>query len=94
MKKTHIFLKEKIGITLDNKDEDDFELLIGSLNETLSSMYGCHIAYDKTEKGANGSGNALKTTFDGFAIFADEANPFNHLVNGILNSISRKKGGH
>ena len=79
MRKTHVFLKDKIGITLDNKDrwscpygctenedEDDFELLIGTLNETLSSMYGCHIAYDKTEK------TGRETTFDGFAIFVDE----------------------
>ena len=66
MRKTHVFLKDKIGITLDNKDEDDFELLIGTLNETLSSMYGCHIAYDKTEK------TGRETTFDGFAISVDE----------------------
>ena len=65
MRKEHVFLKDKIGITLDNKDEDDFEVLIGTLNETLSSMYGCHIAYDKTEETG-------RTTFDGFAIFVDE----------------------
>lgn len=78
MRKTHVFLKDKIGITLDNKDEDDFELLIGALNETLSSMYGCHIAYDKTEKTGRDRIRCPygctedKTTFDGFAIFVDE----------------------
>ena len=74
MRKTHVFLKDKIGITLDNKDEDDFELLIGSLNETLSSMYGCHIAYDKTKPWSCPTCHQKedKTTFDGFAIFVDD----------------------
>ena len=45
MRKTHVFLKDKIEITLDNKDEDDFELLIGTLNETLSSMYGLSLIH-------------------------------------------------
>ena len=74
MRKEHVFLKDKIGITLDNKDEDDFELLIGTLNETLSSMYGCRIAYDKTKSWTCPTchHNEDKTTIDGFAIYVEE----------------------
>ena len=74
MRKEHVFLKDKIGITLNNKYEDDFELLIGTLNETLSSMYGCRIAYDKTKPWSCPTCHQKedKTTFDGFAIFVDE----------------------
>ena len=74
MRKTHVFLKDEIEITLDNKHEDDFELLIGTLNETLSSMYGCRIAYDKTKSLTCPTchHNKDKTTFYEFAIFVDE----------------------
>tara|TARA_R100000458_G_C8123312_1_gene141278 strand:- start:64 stop:312 length:249 start_codon:yes stop_codon:yes gene_type:complete len=71
--KHHVFLKDKIGITVDTDvGQPDFEFLIGSLNETLRSMYGCSIGYDQTDhKGGTELSNGL-TTFNGFAIFVLE----------------------
>lgn len=55
---------------------DDFELLIGSLNQVLEKMYGCQICYDKAEEPSDHISNLAipkgKTLFDGFAIFVHE----------------------
>ena len=86
----HVFLDEDIGVMLSNDFEDyeklsyvadDFEYLIGNLNQVLEKMYGCQICYDKSEepsdhiKYSTADKIAIpegKTLFDGFAIFVVE----------------------
>ena len=72
------FLHESIGVAVSNEDADDFELLIGSLNDVLEKMYSCRICYDKSEEPSeHWLKNDIvipegKTLFDGFAIFVHE----------------------
>ena len=87
----HVWLHSDIGISVSTNNQglqdhdnnctipsgaDDFELLIGSLNEVLEEMYGCQICYDKAEKPSEHLSNLVipegKTLFDGFAIFVVE----------------------
>ena len=72
-RKHDVVLKSNIGVTVDiDGAETNFKLLIGTLNETLRSMYGCSIGYDQTDhKGGTELSNGL-TTFNGFAIFVLE----------------------
>ena len=45
--KHHVFLESRISLeNLSSKQLEDFEFIIGTLNETLKSMYGCTICYD------------------------------------------------
>ena len=80
----NVFLHSDIGITVNNSTDkehelpsgaDDFELLIGSLNEVLEDMYGCQIVYDRAKKSEEHLYHPIpkgKTLFDGFAIFVFE----------------------
>jgi len=68
-----VFLNEEIRVTVDTDvNAPNFEFLIETLNETLMSMYGCHIRYDKTDHGPWSEMSNGLTTLNGFAIFVSE----------------------
>ena len=61
--KHHVFLESRISLeNLSFKQLEDFEFIIGTLNETLKSMYGCAICYDCEDD----------ETVNGFAILVKE----------------------
>jgi len=74
--KTHVWLHDETGVTVENDQRDNFEALIGDLNDTLEGMYGCRICYDIAYKDSHHSSEKKipkgKTLFDGFAIFVVE----------------------
>lgn len=74
--KTHVWLDDDTGVTVEDNQKDNFEALIGDLNDTLEEMYGCRICYDIADKDSQHfSGKKIskgKTLFDGFAIFVVE----------------------
>ena len=68
-RKHDVVLKSNIGVTVDiDGAETNFKLLIGTLNETLMSMYGCYIVYDKADHGGVTELSNGLTTFNGFSI--------------------------
>ena len=75
--KTPVWLDDETGVTVEDNQRDNFEALIGDLNDTLEEMYGCRICYDIADKDSQHfSGKKIskgKTLFDGFAIFVVEA---------------------
>ena len=70
--KTHVWLHDETGVTVENDQRDNFEALIGDLNDTLEEMYGCRICYDIADKDSQHFSEKGKTLFDGFAIFVVE----------------------
>ena len=63
----HIFLKDKVNIEIDVDQYENFEGLIGALNEVLAEQYKCQICYDESEVIDTG-----KTIFNGFMVEALE----------------------
>jgi hypothetical protein len=73
--KQHVFLESRIGLeNLSSKQLEDFEFIIGTLNETLESMYGCTIFYDTdsddqlADKNINVSGFLIQVLEDDEAV--------------------------
>ena len=70
--KHHVFLESRIGLeNLSSKQLEDFEFIIGNLNETLESMYGCTIFYDCDSDSESADKNI---TVSGFLIQVFEEN--------------------
>ena len=63
----HIFLKDKVNIEIDVDQYENFESLVGALNEVLAEQYKCQICYDESEVIDTG-----KTIFNGFMVEALE----------------------
>tara|TARA_R110002012_G_scaffold1578_4_gene7786 strand:- start:1004 stop:1276 length:273 start_codon:yes stop_codon:yes gene_type:complete len=63
----HIFLKDKVNIEIDVDQYENFEGLIGALNQVLAEQYKCQICYDESEVIDTG-----KTIFNGFMVEALE----------------------
>jgi len=45
-----IFLKEYKGFTVNKKEEENVDDLMGALNEILEKNYNCQISYDTINK--------------------------------------------
>ena len=76
---SHVFLKDRVGVTIDIDECDNFEELIGALNSVLEEQYKCQIGYDESEVIDTG-----KTIFNGFMVEAlDKENPMPQAIATI-----------
>tara|TARA_R110000822_G_scaffold60254_1_gene150113 strand:+ start:149 stop:499 length:351 start_codon:yes stop_codon:yes gene_type:complete len=64
-----VFFKDYVKITMPSPITEDFELLIGALNEPLQKNFGICICYDQDENGF--SGFALTNQFHSETIYPE-----------------------
>jgi hypothetical protein len=79
-----VFFKDYVKITMPSPITEDFELLIGALNEPLQKNFGICICYDQDENGF--SGFAITNQFHSETIFPEVKTSINVILDYLKQS--------
>tara|TARA_R100000773_G_C4220636_1_gene119351 strand:- start:1587 stop:1958 length:372 start_codon:yes stop_codon:yes gene_type:complete len=83
------FLKDHVYINMSKKYSEEFEELIGDINNVLESKIGMRICYDKNDSHMNYSTKPQEDCFSGFAILRDNQKETQEEVIKRLKNIMR-----
>lgn len=78
------FLKDHVYINMSKKYSEEFEELIGDINNVLESKIGMRICYDKNDSHMDHSTKPQEDCFSGFAILSDNQSGFSNVEIGDL----------
>ena len=79
-----VFFKDYVKITMPSPITEDFELLIGALNEPLEKNFGICICYDQDENGF--SGFAITNKFHSETIYPEVKTSINVIFDYLKQS--------
>jgi len=79
-----VFFKDYVKITMPSPITEDFELLIGALNEPLEKNFGICICYDQDENGF--SGFAITNQFHSETIYPEVKTSINVILDYLKQS--------
>jgi hypothetical protein len=80
-----VFFKDYVKITMPSPITEDFELLIGALNEPLEKNFGICICYDQDENGF--SGFAITNQFHSETIYPEVKTSIKAFKDGVADAL-------